>query len=161
MPNTADTESPEACVHALYDVISGPPEQARDWTRFRALCRPDVRFLLASVGEDGEPHTQAWDLESFIRDGTDQFAARGLWEFELVGHTDRFGRIAHVFSVYGSRLDRPEAPVISRGVNSIQLIEEWVGETVAWRIVHLIWDRERAGHLLAGETNEESVEVAA
>lgn len=161
MPHTADSESPEACVRALYEVISGPAELARDWERFRALCRPDARFLLATVGPDGTPETHSWDLEGFIRDGTEHFAERGLWEHELVGHTDRFGRIAHVFSVYASRLDRPDAPVVSRGVNSIQLIDESGGGVPAWRIAHLTWDRERAGNMLLPNLGEAATDAAA
>jgi hypothetical protein len=161
MPHTTDSESPEACVHALYEVISGPPELPRDWDRFRALCRPDARFLLATVEPDGTPRTQLWDVEEFIREGTKDFSPRGLWEQEVVGHTDRFGRIAHVFSVYASRLDRPDAPVVSRGVNSIQLVEDLLGATAAWRIAHLTWDRERAGQMLHPESEEPPTEAAA
>jgi hypothetical protein len=161
MPHPADSQTPEACVHALYEIISGPAELPRDWDRFRALCRPDARFLLATIGPEGTPHTEVWDVEEFIRDGTKNFGARGLWEQEIVGHTDRFGRIAHVFSLYASRLDRPDAPVVSRGVNSVQLIEELVGDATAWRIVHLTWDRERAGNMVLPEAAEPPTEAAA
>lgn len=161
MPHTADSESPEACVRALYEVISGPAELARDWERFRAICRPDVRFLLATVGADGALETRSWDLEGFIRAGSEDFAQRGLWEHELTGHTDRFGRIAHVFSVYASRVDGPDAPIVSRGVNSIQLIEESGAGVPAWRIAHLTWDRERAGNMLLPNFGDAPTEAAA
>jgi hypothetical protein len=156
MPYTADTESPEACVHALYEVISGPPEQPRDWARFRELCRPEARFLLATVGPDGAPLTQLWDVEGFVAEGRKSFAARGLWETELAARTERFGRVAHVFSSYATRLDRPDAPIVSRGVNSIQLV--WdpaeTGSEGAWHIAHLIWDRERPGSELPRDLGE-------
>lgn len=130
--------TPEACVRALYDVISGPPDEPRDWEHFRALCQPDARFLLATRASDGSTITQSFDVESFVTEGTREFARRGLWEREIVGRTERFGRVAHVFSSYESRLDRPDAPVIARGVNSIQLVLDGRG---AWRIAHLTWDR--------------------
>ncbi|MGH7508503.1 MAG: hypothetical protein ACREMZ_03405 [Gemmatimonadales bacterium] len=161
MPYPGDSDSPEACVHALYETISGPPERARDWQRFRALCHPDARFLLATVGADGAPQTRWWDVEEFIREGIEEFSARGLWEHELVGHTDRFGRIAQVFSVYVACLDRPDSPVVARGVNCVQLVEESVGDTAAWRIVHLAWDRERAGNMLQPEFGDPPAEAAA
>jgi hypothetical protein len=126
-------------VQALYAVISGPPEAARDWARFRALCRPDVRFLLATRTADGTPLTAPYDLERFVAEGTREFATRGLWEQELVSRTEHFGRVAHVFSSYESRLDRADAPVAARGVNSIQLVQE---DDDAWRIAQLVWDRE-------------------
>ena len=36
-PRASDTTSPDAIIAALYDVISGPAGQARDWDRFRGL----------------------------------------------------------------------------------------------------------------------------
>ena len=140
-----ETSSPEACVHALYAIISGPPELPRDWARFRTLCRPDARFLLATRQADGAPFTQSFDVEAFVTEGTRDFAQRGLWERELVGRMERFGRVAHVFSSYESRLDSADAPVVARGVNSIQLVEEPDG---SWRIAHLVWDRATAAQPL-------------
>jgi hypothetical protein len=138
VPPSADHLSPEACIRALYAVLSGPPGQPRDWVRFRTLVRRDARFVLATTGPGGGPLTQTFDVQAFVADGTRHFAARGLWERELVGRTERFGRVAHVFSAYESRLDHRDAPVVARGVNSIQLIRD---EDGAWRIAHLAWDR--------------------
>jgi hypothetical protein len=134
----AGNRTPEGCVHALYAVISGLPEQPRDWGRFRALCRPDARFVLATCTPDGKKLTEVYDVDRFVAEATREFALRGLWERELVGRVERFGRVAHVFSSYESRLDRADAPVVARGVNSIQLIEEPDG---FWRIAQLTWDR--------------------
>jgi len=131
-------------VRALYEVISGPAGP-RDWARFRRLCRPDARFVLATVDADGQPVTQAWDVDSFIREGTEHFVRRGLWESHLGGRTERFGRIAHVLSAYGSRREGADAAVVARGVNSIQLIWEPAGDGGAWLIAHNVWDRERPG----------------
>src|SRR5262245_35735078 len=154
MSPRAETDSPEDCVRALYEVISGPPGWPRDWARFRRLCRPDARFVLATVDSDGRPVTQAWDVDGFIREGTEHFAVRGLWESELSGRTERFGRIAHVLSAYASRLDQADAPVAARGVNSVQLIWEPAGDGGAWLVAHNVWDRERPDlplpHDLAG-----------
>ena len=148
-----DGRTPEACVHALYAVISGPPNAPRDWARFRRLCCPDARFLLATRAPDGAPLTHAFDVDAFVAEGTRSFAERGLWERELVGRTERFGRVAHVFSSYESRLDRPDAPVVARGVNSIQLVEEPGG---GWRIAHLTWDRLPATQPLPADLAGES-----
>jgi hypothetical protein len=136
-----DLRTPEACVRALYDVISGPADEPRDWERFRALCLPDARFLLATQGPDGTPLTQSWSVEEFVAAGTSSFAARGLWEAEVGSERVQWGRLAHVFSAYATRLDAPDAPVVARGINSIQLVRDATG---AWRIAQLAWDRERA-----------------
>jgi hypothetical protein len=97
-------------------------------------------------------------VDGFIREGTEHFAVRGLWESELGGRTERFGRIAHVLSAYASRLDEADTPIVARGVNSIQLIWEPNGDGGAWLIAHNVWDRERPGlpvpHDLAGSDRE-------
>ena len=41
----ADVASPDAILAAVYEVISGPAGQARDWDRFRALFLPDGRIV--------------------------------------------------------------------------------------------------------------------
>ena len=154
--DTADMQSPETCVRALSEILSGRSDQARDWSRFRQLCRSDARFVLATAGSDGAPLTKCWDLEGFIGEGKQQVATRGLWETELVSRIERFGRVAHVFSSYASRLDNPDASAISRGVNSIQLIWEPANDLTAghWRIAQLIWDRERTGVRLPAELDD-------
>ena len=39
-----DVSSPEAIVAAVYDVISGPAGQKRNWDRMRTLFVPDAIF---------------------------------------------------------------------------------------------------------------------
>ena len=41
--NPADVASPDAIIAALYDVISGPAGQPRDWNRFRSLFAPGAK----------------------------------------------------------------------------------------------------------------------
>ena len=43
--NPADVASPEAIIAALYDVISGPTSQPRNWERFRSLFAPGARLV--------------------------------------------------------------------------------------------------------------------
>ncbi len=40
-----DVSSTAAITGALYDVISGPAEQGRDWARFRSLFEPGTRLI--------------------------------------------------------------------------------------------------------------------
>src|SRR4051794_4671809 len=50
----ADVESIDAILKALYEVISGPKGQARDWDRFRSLFAPEARLIpaRAAAGEE-------------------------------------------------------------------------------------------------------------
>ncbi len=52
-PNPADVASVDAIVAALYDVISGPAGQARDWDRFRSLFHPSARLIPAGKNRQG------------------------------------------------------------------------------------------------------------
>ena len=52
-PRAADSASSEAIIAALYDVISGPAGQARDWDRFRGLFAIGARLLPAAPRPDG------------------------------------------------------------------------------------------------------------
>src|SRR5580704_6823553 len=42
--NPADVDTIEHLMASLYDVISGPAGQQRDWNRFRSLFLPDARM---------------------------------------------------------------------------------------------------------------------
>ena len=49
----ADVESVDAIVAAVYDVISGPAGQARDWDRWRSLFLPEARLIAVGQAPDG------------------------------------------------------------------------------------------------------------
>lgn len=45
-----DVASADAIVAALYDVISGPAGQKRNWDRFRSLFAPGARLIPTGIG---------------------------------------------------------------------------------------------------------------
>ena len=49
-----DVESVDAIVAAVYDVISGPAGETRDWDRWRSLFLPEARLASVSVNPEGE-----------------------------------------------------------------------------------------------------------
>ena len=49
----ADVASMDAIMAAVYDVISGPKGQKRDWDRMRSLFVPGARLIPVHVGKDG------------------------------------------------------------------------------------------------------------
>ena len=51
----ADVESIDAIIAALYDVISGPIGEKRDWDRFRSLFVPDARLIPTGQGQGDGP----------------------------------------------------------------------------------------------------------
>jgi hypothetical protein len=138
--NPTDVASIDAIMGAYYDAISGPAGQSRDWDRFRSLFMPDARFVTSrSMGGHVIPVTMT--IEDFIRMNGNYFERGGYFERELHRQTDSYGTISHIFSTYASRRREHDANPYSRGVNSIQLLND--GQRY-W-IVNVLWDYERRG----------------
>lgn len=139
--SATDVESPEAAVLALYDTISGPAGQERDWDRLRSLFDPRARFLIGRWLDGSDPSDEAiyeWDLTAFAIEGRQYWLEHGFWERQLVARTVRFGNVAHVLSSYESRVGSQESEPVGRGVNSVQLIRY----ARRWWIVSVLWDVE-------------------
>lgn len=133
----ADVASVDAILAALYDVISGPAGQPRDWNRLRALFTPEARMM--AVGRrDGAIVARAMTVEDYITRNTPAFAKSGFFEREVGRSVDQFGQIAQVFSTYEARHASADAAPFARGINSIQLYHD--GQR--WWIVSLLWRAE-------------------
>jgi hypothetical protein len=139
-PKADDVKSIDAIVAALYDVISGPQGQARDWDRFRSLFTADARLIPVIVGRDGATKAASFSADQYVVMSSPAFAKQGFFEAEVSRKVETFGAIAHVFSTYESRKAKDEKP-FARGINSIQLVKQ--GER--WYIVTVLWDAERSG----------------
>ncbi|NNF58416.1 MAG: hypothetical protein HKN04_09255 [Rhodothermaceae bacterium] len=138
----ADVESIEAIIAAIYDVISGPATEDRDWDRFRSLMHQDGRLMpLAVQGEQARPIV--WSVEDYVELASNQFRnapifqGKGFYEVESSSVVERYDRMAHVWSTYESRLDPAEDP-FARGINSFQLYHD--GER--WWVLNIFWEQE-------------------
>lgn len=136
----ADVESVDAIIAALYDVISGPAGQERDWNRFRSLFLPGAHLVPTVLTPDGSIRYVVWSPEDYVTRAGPQLEEVGFFEAEISRVAERFGNIAHIFSTYESRLEEDADP-IQRGINSIQLF--WDGNR--WWMVNILWDLEREG----------------
>lgn len=132
----SDVNSPEAILHASYEVISGPAGQPRDWDRFRSLFIPGARLMPVISGEN--PRVRVLTPEDYIRRVEPIFATEPFWERESSRQVETIGRIAHVLSHYESLHDPDGAP-FERGTNSVQLFHDGV----RWWIVSIIWNTPR------------------
>ena len=138
----ADVASAEAIITALYDVISGGPNQNRDWDRFRSLFTSGARLIVGAPSPDGSVPSRNMTVEEYVV-MADPFLKRdGFWEREIARRVERYGNVAHVFSTYESRVTTADSPPFSRGINSIQLVTN--GER--WWVVTILWDFERPGN---------------
>ncbi len=134
----ADVESVDAIIGAVYDVISGPAGEARDWDRMRSLFVPEARLIPTGRRPDGTGGHLVWSIEDYISRAGPQLESGGFFETEIGRTMDRFGNIVQVFSSYESRrtLDDPEP--FMRGINSIQL---W-NDGNRWWVVTIFWESE-------------------
>ena len=133
---TADVESIDAIVDALYDVISGPPGQARDWARFRSLFVPTARMIPTGARADGQHGLRLLGPNDYIASSGPLLLDKGFHEHELARRVEQFGHIAQVFSSYEARIVKDDHTM--RGINSIQLMND--GKR--WWIVSLMWEAE-------------------
>lgn len=132
----ADVASVDAILTAVYDVISGPAGEARDWDRFRSLFLEGARLIPTGPqqGGTGFGHTVITPEEYVTRSGP-WLVENGFFETEIHRVTERFGPVVHAFSTYESRNRADEAEPFARGINSFQLFfdgERWWVTTIYW-----------------------------
>jgi hypothetical protein len=132
----ADVSSVDAILASLYDVISGPAGQPRDWTRFRSLFVPDARLIPTRHNKSGKTDLVSLTPEQY-QERAAPALAKGFFERGIHNTTESFGSIAQVFSTYESRHTKYSEP-FQRGINSIQLLQDG---TRYW-IVTILWDSE-------------------
>jgi hypothetical protein len=135
----ADVESMDAILAALYDVISGPKGQVRDWDRFYSLFYPGARLIPTGRAADGSVRARVLTPEEYRQGSGAMLEERGFHEVEIGRTVEQFGSIAHVFSAYASRWTPEDAAPFDRGINSIQLLQD----RQRWWILSVFWDRER------------------
>jgi hypothetical protein len=87
------------------------------------------------------------DAEGYIQRAGPRLERDGFFERELFRKTEQFGRITHAFSTYASFHTAADTTPFSRGINSIQLLND--GKR--WWIVTIFWDAERPGLTLPRE----------
>ena len=135
--NPADVSSVEAILASLYDVISGPAGQPRDWNRFRSLFVPDARLIPVRHSKEGTGADIAIYTPEQYQERAATALEKGFFERGIHNTTESFGDIVQVFSTYESRHAKDGQP-FQRGINSIQLLKD--GKRY-W-VVTILWDGE-------------------
>ncbi|HOT98199.1 MAG TPA: hypothetical protein PLG50_00665 [bacterium] len=134
----ADVVAPDAVVRAAYECISGPRGRDRDWDRMRNLWIGNARIILSSADYEGKSRWENLTLESFIQRVSDYYKAQGFFEREIASTIQRFGNVAQIWSTFEIRKGSSTGPVISRGINSWQLVRH----EERWWIAQLVYDFE-------------------
>jgi hypothetical protein len=149
-PRASDVASIDSIIAAVYDVISGPAGQKRDWERMRSLFVPGARLMPTSPvrPQGGAPdaplkgdeplRTQVLDVDGYIARGGPYLEEHGFFERESARRVESYGHIAHVWSTYESRHKADDAKPFARGINSIQLMNDGT----RWWVVSIFWEQE-------------------
>jgi hypothetical protein len=132
-----DVASLEAIMKAVYDVISGEKDKARDWDRFRSLFYTGARLIpTGKNAKTGVIGATALSPDDYVKHAEPFFAEEGFFEIEKARHVDIYGNIAQVFSTYESRHAARDATPFARGINSFQLLNDgkrWWIMTIYWQ----------------------------
>lgn len=130
--NPADVASVDAIMRAVYDVISGPAGQRRDWNRMRSLFASNARLM-----PHGSRGLRSGSVDDYITSSGPLLEQRGFVEREIARKVEQYGDIAHVFSTYEGRFSAGDPSPI-RGINSFQLVRH----AGRWWVVSIMWQAE-------------------
>jgi hypothetical protein len=138
----ADVASIDAIISAVYDVISGPAGQQRDWDRMRSLFVPGARLIPTIYRPDSTPRLLVWSVDQYIDVAGPRLEQNGFFEREVARTIERYGGVVQAFSTYESRHAAGDPQPFARGINSFQL---W-NDGTRWWIVTIYWEAERPGN---------------
>ncbi|MHC4976438.1 MAG: hypothetical protein ACYTF7_07510 [Planctomycetota bacterium] len=136
-----DLSTVQSTIDALYDVISGPAGQERNWDAFRSLFAENAHLRTIRRPQDGQTSLFTMTVEDYIERGGAFLEENGFFESELSSTSESFGHVTHVFSTYQSKHHADDPEPFARGINSIQLYTDGT----RWYVISIVWDTERQG----------------
>ena len=139
---TADLAEIDKTVHAVYDVISGPPGQKRDFDRMRSLFAPNA--TLKAIGPKG---LSGGTVEDYITRNSAILEKEGFTERELGHRVELWGNLATVWSSYDGRT--ANGSFHERGINSFQLVKV----DGKWLVASILWQEETPAFPLPADMN--------
>ncbi|HEX5054363.1 MAG TPA: hypothetical protein VFZ65_21470 [Planctomycetota bacterium] len=134
----ADVASVEAITAALYDVISGPAGQKRDWDRMRSLFHKEARLVPMLKARTGGVRAVHLTVEDYVQRSGPMLEQNGFFEHEIARRVETLGDMAHVWSTYEGRKGKDDEQPFLRGINSIQLVRE----QGRWFVLQILWEQE-------------------
>lgn len=127
-PNKADLAQIDAAIRGVYEVISGPPGQKREFDRMRSLFAPGA--TLKAIGPRG---LRGGSLEDYISRNKNVLEREGFTERELGRRLEIWGGLATAWSAYDGRT--ANGSFHERGINSFQLVKidgKWLIASILW-----------------------------
>ena len=139
---TADLAEIDKTVHAVYDVISGPPGQKRDFDRMRSLFAPGA--TMKAISPKG---LRGGTVEDYISRNSAILEKEGFTEKELGHRVELWGNLATVWSSYDGRT--ANGSFHERGINSFQLVKV----EGKWLVAAILWQEETPAFPLPADMN--------
>lgn len=139
-PNAADLAAIDQAIHGVYEVISGPPGQKRDFDRMRTLFAPGA--TLKAIGPKG---LRGGSLEDYISRNAAVLEKEGFTERELGRRVELWGGLATAWSAYDGRT--ADGSFHERGINSFQLVKV----DGKWLVASILWQEETPDNPLPAE----------
>lgn len=133
-----DVSSVDAIIAAVYNVISGPAGEKRNWARMRTLFVPDARMIATGKRPTGEFGRRSMGVEDYIKNSGPVLEKDGFFETEIGRKTEQYGNIVHLFSSYEAKRTIADEKPFMRGINSFQL---W-NDGKRWWVITIFWQSE-------------------
>ena len=128
-PSQADVAGIDAAIRGVYEVISGPPGQKRDFDRMRSLFAPGA--TMKAIGPKG---LHGGSVEDYIARDRDILEREGFTERELGRRLQVWGGLATAWSSYDGRT--ANGSFHERGINSFELVKidgKWLIASILWQ----------------------------
>lgn len=128
-PSNADRAGIDQAIRGVYEVISGPPGQKRDFDRMRTLFAPGA--TMKAIGPKG---LHGGTVEDYISRNKDILEKMGFAERELGRRTEVWAGLATAWSAYDGRT--ADGSYHERGINSFQLVRiggKWLVASILWQ----------------------------
>jgi hypothetical protein len=128
-PSHADLAGIDAAIRGVYEVISGPPGQKRDFDRMRSLFAPGA--TMKAIGPKG---LHGGSVEDYIARDKDILEREGFTERELGRRLEVWGGLATAWSSYDGRT--ANGSFHERGINSFELVKidgKWLIASILWQ----------------------------
>jgi len=128
-PSKTDLAGIDSAIRGVYEVISGPPGQKRDFDRMRSLFAPGA--TLKAIGPKG---LRGGSLEDYISRNKDVLEKEGFTERELGRRVEVWGGLATAWSAYDGRT--ASGSFHERGIHSFQLVKingKWLVASILWQ----------------------------
>jgi len=135
----AKVKTLDSTIETLYTVISGAAGEKRDWELFKYLFTADARLIPSGPNAEGEFGYRSITPQGYIESSGVWLETNGFFEKEIFRVVETFGSVTHIFSTYESYWSESDETPFTRGINSIQLMND--GDR--WWIVNIYWTGER------------------